>query len=145
MAVTCIVIKGKEESLTLNNVSVITASVSHEMTPHPASLQKQLHLAIRKIEAYRKQIETLQNQLDDSEVERIFEKLRRFRHFPVNYSILIYSKLPVPLLRKMTKLFNYKAKIKVYDKSLVSKVSLSPRPSRVSQRPPYAMPRKAHH
>lgn len=58
-------------------VSAISSQISADMNPHPSSVQKQLALALKKIEAYRKQIEHLHNQIDGSEVEKVFSKLKR--------------------------------------------------------------------
>ena len=60
-----------------HSVSAVGSQVSADMTTHPSVMQKQLALAQKKIEAYRKQIEFLQNHVENSEVERIFEKLKR--------------------------------------------------------------------
>eukprot|EP01036_Dinobryon_divergens_P033920 gene33920-43822_t len=60
-----------------HSVSAVASQVSADMTAHPSVMQKQLALAQKKIEAYRKQIEFLQNHVENSEVERIFEKLKR--------------------------------------------------------------------
>ena len=60
-----------------HSVSAVGSQVSSDMVPHPSVMQKQLALAQKKIEAYRRQIEFLQNHVDNSEVERIFDKLKR--------------------------------------------------------------------